>query len=45
LRERILLYPYDPTGRNYLEQIGTLGDIAETGLELWEGMVVDFNFT
>jgi len=29
LRERILLYPYNPTGRNYLKQIGTLRDIAK----------------
>ena len=42
LPDRILLYPYNPTGRNYLKQIGTLRDIAKTGLQLREGMVVDF---
>lgn len=42
LPNRILLYPYNPTGRNYLKQIGALRDIAKTGLELREGVVVDF---
>lgn len=42
MRERVLLYPYNPAGRNYLTQIGTRRDIDKTGLELREGMVVDF---
>jgi hypothetical protein len=42
-KNRILLYPNaDPDGRTYLDKIGTLGDIARTGLNLEEGLIVHF---
>jgi hypothetical protein len=42
-RDRILLSPRpSPEERNYLEQIGTLGDLKSTGLTLEEGLVVHF---
>jgi hypothetical protein len=36
------MYPDSPTGRNYLNQIGTLRDIARLGLDLREGLIVAF---
>ena len=42
-KNRISLSPRaGPNGRNYLEQIGTLDDIASTGLELEEGLIAHF---
>jgi hypothetical protein len=42
MEERIELYPYNPKGRNYFKQRGTLADIERTGLKLQEGLIVHF---
>jgi hypothetical protein len=43
MEKRIYLYPGMGEGaRHYLETIGTVRDLAETGLVLKEGMIVGF---
>jgi hypothetical protein len=42
-RSRVSLYPYaGPGGRNYIKQDGTLADLRRYGVELVEGLVLDF---
>src|SRR5262249_32660647 len=43
MSKRIFLYPYaGPGGRNYLKQIGTIQEIAATGIKLEEGALLSF---